>query len=230
MNNKNKFDENKFQAMLQLAEFGVKRSEERRSIEFRIFISYMTLLVLALYQLIKQQNPTSVFRQLIIQKEPISLELREGIILYALALLLHTIYIMWQVGIGIAMKNDAYRRNFYLKQAEKMSGHPLEYEDKNSNSDRKIIIIEHYLQQFLYLKVIFTDWSRILLVAIPTILFILVVDLFIKETNWKENTELRVIPILTFVVIPAIVTVVSWSIIRFMKWRMDKEILPIKKH
>lgn len=225
MNNKNKFDENKFQAILQLAEFGVKRSEERRSIEFRIFISYTTLLVLALYQLIKQQNPTSVFLQLIIQKEPISLELREGIVLYALALLLHTIYVMWQVGIGIAMKNDAYRRNFYLKKAEKMSGHPLEYEDKNSNSDRKIIIIEHYLQQFLHLKVIFTDWSRILLVAIPTILFIIVVDLFIKETNWKENTGLRVIPILTFVVIPAIVTVVSWSIIRFMKWRMHKEIL-----
>ena len=56
MNDENKFDENKFQAMLQLAEFGVKRMEQRRSVEFRIFISYITLLVLGLYQLVKQGN------------------------------------------------------------------------------------------------------------------------------------------------------------------------------
>ena len=54
-------DKDKFQKMLQLAEFGAKRLEERRSVEFKIFISYTTLLVLALYQLIKQQNPIHDF-------------------------------------------------------------------------------------------------------------------------------------------------------------------------
>ena len=66
-------DQNKFQEMLQLAEFGAKRLEERRSVEFKIFISYTTLLVLALYQLIKQQNPIHDFFKLIIQKDSINL-------------------------------------------------------------------------------------------------------------------------------------------------------------
>ena len=47
--NENKGDVDKFRLILQLAEFSAKRAEERRSVEFRIFISYMTLLVLALY-------------------------------------------------------------------------------------------------------------------------------------------------------------------------------------
>ena len=57
-------DQNKFQVMLQLAEFGAKRLEERRSVEFRIFISYITLLVLALYQLVKRGNPVDDFLKL----------------------------------------------------------------------------------------------------------------------------------------------------------------------
>lgn len=160
---------NKFQAMLQLAEFGAKRLEERRSVEFRIFISYMTLLVLALYQLVKQGNPIHEFFELFVQKDAISLEVWEGVGLYLLALLIHIIYVMWQIGIGVAMDNDSHRRNFYLKKAENISGYPLSY----SASNKEIVIFTHYLQQFLYLKVIWTDWSRMLLVAIPTILFII---------------------------------------------------------
>ena len=48
MNNKansNKSDSvDGFQKILSLAEFGVKRMEERRTVEFRIFISYITLI------------------------------------------------------------------------------------------------------------------------------------------------------------------------------------------
>lgn len=51
--NKNTSGKDEFQKMLALAEFGVKRMEERRNFEFKIFISYITLLVLALYQLLK---------------------------------------------------------------------------------------------------------------------------------------------------------------------------------
>ena len=117
MNNKEKFDN-----LLQLAEFGAKRIEERRSTEFRIFISYSTLLVLVLYQLIKQTSPS------------ISLSLWEGLGLYCLALLMHAIYGIWQVGIGIAMGNDALRRNVYLREAERISGHIPKYHE---NSDYK---------------------------------------------------------------------------------------------
>ncbi|MDE0015081.1 MAG: hypothetical protein OXU51_02765 [Candidatus Poribacteria bacterium] len=173
-----------FQRILSLAEFGVKRMEERRTVEFRIFISYITLLVLALYQLSKRQNSIHDFFKSIIPKDSVNLELWEGIILYALVLCIHIIYVIWQVGIGIAMDNDSYRRNFYLKKAEEMSGHPLKYE--NFNSDKKIKPITNYLQQFKYLWIIWTDWSRILLVVTPTLLFIIVVHLFFKNIGLEN--------------------------------------------
>ena len=73
MNNKTNSDKSNsvdsFQRILSLAEFGVKRIEERRTVEFRIFISYITLLVLALYQLSKQQNSVHDFFKSIIQKD-----------------------------------------------------------------------------------------------------------------------------------------------------------------
>ena len=204
-------NQNKFQEMLQLAEFGAKRLEERRSVEFKIFISYTTLLVLALYQLIKQQNPIHDFFKLIIQKDSISLESWEGVILYILALSMHTIYVMWQVGVGIAMDNDAHRRNFYLKEAENISRHRLKYNYKikynykNPNPDRKIVIIEHYLQQLCHLEVIWTDWSRMLLVGIPTILFIIILNLFIKKFNWDITICCRIL----LSVIPMLILLIS---------------------
>lgn len=36
-----------FERMMQLAEYGASRHNDRRQIEFRIFISYVTLLLLA---------------------------------------------------------------------------------------------------------------------------------------------------------------------------------------
>ena len=196
--NKNNSDKDTFQRMLGLAEFGVKRMEERRAVEFRVFISYITLLVLALYQLVKQQNPIHGFFKLIIQRDSISLELWECIVLYVLALSIHAVYVMWQVGVGIAMDNDSYRRNFYLKKAEDISGYPLEYESFNSNN--KIKPIMKYRQQFKYLWIICRDWSRMLLVTIPTLLFIIVVHLFIEKTH-SECIWISGVNILIFIVI-----------------------------
>lgn len=196
--NKNNSNIDPFQRMLDLAEFGVKRMEERRAVEFRVFISYITLLVLALYQLVKQQNPIHVFIKLILPKDSISLELYECIVLYLLALSIHTIYMMWQIGVGIAMDNDAYRRNFYLKKAECLSGSTLEYEDFDSRN--KIKRITKYRQQFKYLWIICKDWSRMLLVTIPTLLFIIVVHLFIEKTH-SECLWISGVNILIFIVI-----------------------------
>ena len=45
-----------FDRMLELAEFGAKRHDQRRQIVFRIAVAYLTLLVLALYQSIKKPS------------------------------------------------------------------------------------------------------------------------------------------------------------------------------
>ena len=42
-----------FERMVQLAEFGAKRHNERRQVDFRVFIAYMTLLALAFSQIDK---------------------------------------------------------------------------------------------------------------------------------------------------------------------------------
>jgi hypothetical protein len=111
---------------------------------------------------------------------------------------------MWQIGISIAMENDSYRRNFYLEEAENISGHRLRYDHENPNSDRKIFIIKHYWQQFWYLGLIWKDWSRLLLVGIPTILFIIIIDLSIKKFDWDITICCRIlmslIPILVLLV------------------------------
>lgn len=98
------------------------------------------------------------------------------------------------------MENDSHRRNVYLERAEKISGHSLCY----SRSRTEMVIIENYLQQFSHLKLIWTDWSRMLVVLIPTILFIIIVDLFVKKSNWNLTICCRILlslmPILVLLV------------------------------
>ncbi len=96
-----KSNTDKFEMVLKLAEFSANRMEARRSVEFRIFISYMTLLVLAFYRF-----PTFSF-------DNIPSGQRWG--LFIIAILIHLIYIALQVGIAKAMRNDACKRNHYIK-------------------------------------------------------------------------------------------------------------------
>ena len=193
-------NEKKFEEMLQLAEFGAKRMAGRRSTEFKIFVSYMTLLVLALYQLIKQGNNDSM---------PFELSGDDGVVLCILALFIHIIYVMWQVGVAIAMRNDAHRRNVYLKEAEEISGLSLNYSVRNKEID----IIKPYWKQFCHLEVIWEHWSPPLLVGIPTILFSILTYLFTK--GFIENIDSRIllatIPILLFLVIPFIAWIKNWA-------------------
>ena len=96
-----------FQRMLQLAEVGAKWHDDRRQVTFRIFVSYMTLLVLALYQVIKLLGEKDVV-------------ISGWIILFVIAGLVftHCIYCKWQGTIRKALINDIRRRDFYLKKAE----------------------------------------------------------------------------------------------------------------
>ena len=52
----NNIDLANFDKMLELAEFGAKRHNERRQNLFKVVIAYLTLLALALYQAIDNQN------------------------------------------------------------------------------------------------------------------------------------------------------------------------------
>ena len=106
-------DEDNFQKMLELAEFGAKRHDDRRTVEFRIFISYMTPLILAFYYVIKLDADVLEFINWRL--------IFAGAIIYILSI--HLVYILWQIGIAIAMANDAWRRNFYLKKAESILHH-----------------------------------------------------------------------------------------------------------
>ena len=116
----NNSDEEIFDRMLCMADFGANRHDDRRTVEFRVFISYMTPLILAVYYAFKLEctvvQPVS-WRIIIV-----------GAFLYFL--FIHLIYVLWQIGIAVAMANDAWRRNFYLKKAECILHHLSTESDK----------------------------------------------------------------------------------------------------
>ena len=181
-----------FERMVQLAEFGAKRHDERRQVEFRVFIAYNTLLVLAFYQVekIKSLNiPGSV-----------------TIILVCT----HIVYLLWQIRISTAMDNDGYRRNFYLKKAECILHHLREKPeepfcpsdtvcvtitlgakvDKESKCTEKgkifeselferneptIILVSSMLCFWKHWGKLHSDWSRLFQILIPKVLILLLI-------------------------------------------------------
>ena len=99
-----------FYRMLALADLGARWHSDRRQVAFRIFVSYMTLLVLALYQVIK----------LLGQKDVV---IPGWIILLVSGGLFftHVVYCKWQGSIRKALINDVRRRDFFLKKAEQIT-------------------------------------------------------------------------------------------------------------
>ena len=99
--------------MLELAKFGADGHRERRQLEFRIFVAYITLLALLFYQVIKPEDA--------ILQEPDHFRL--SILLGLFLLLIHYIYCCWQKNIAIALINDVRRRDFYLLKTQSLSYH-----------------------------------------------------------------------------------------------------------
>ena len=99
--------------MLELAQFGADGHTERRQVEFRVFISYITVLVIGLYQVNKPEDP-------ILQNWDNTLSL---MLLVLLFILIHVLYCLWQMNISIALINDVRRRDFYLQKAQCLSYH-----------------------------------------------------------------------------------------------------------
>ena len=186
--------------MLCIAEFGAKRHDDRRTVEFRIFVSYMTPLILAVYYAFKL-NCNHVL--------PVSwCIIWVGAVLYFLTI--HSIYVLWQVGVAVAMANDAWRRNFYLKKAECILHHLSTKEDDShfSPSDDRnrtvkvncgyekrewtekelfdksapnVILVKNFWELGKHRNQIFGDWSRALVVVLPTILAVFLLGILVLK-------------------------------------------------
>lgn len=100
-----------FYRMLALADLGARWHNDRRQVAFRIFVSYMTLLVLSLYQVIKLLGTETV------------VIIPGWIIFPAIAgfFFTHVVYCKWQGSIRKALINDVRRRDFFLKKAERVT-------------------------------------------------------------------------------------------------------------
>lgn len=107
----NNIDLANFDKMLALAELGSKQHSDRRQVEFKVFISYITLLALAFYQLVKVSNSNFNVPWKII-----------GPAVFILVGV-HILYCKWQHVFHIASNNDVRRRDFYLKKAECIAYH-----------------------------------------------------------------------------------------------------------
>ena len=104
-------DSKNFENMLELAEFGANRHNERRQVLFRIFISYMTLLVVISGLILKHWNDdvleNSVFT------------IGVSIFLFLLGLC----YTLWLRTFSKASDHDVRRRDFYLAKAQVICYH-----------------------------------------------------------------------------------------------------------
>ena len=114
----NNIDIANFDKMLELAEFGAKRHNERRQNLFKAVIAYITLLVLFLYQTFKENEVDDWIPGVD------SIEKNLVIILLVIILLgVHFVYLWWLWTTSVASINDVRRRDFYLKKAEALSYH-----------------------------------------------------------------------------------------------------------
>lgn len=197
-----------FERMMQLAEFGAKRQDERRQVEFRVFIAYITLLSLAFYHISKIEELNSPNVAIL------------GLILG------HFIYLLWQVRLSQALVNDGFRRNFYLKKAEcildrlqKNPDHPFhprknvfvtisiglkkdemsEYELFDMH-EPNIVLVSPMWKVWKHWGQIFSDWSRLFETLIPTVILTL---LIIKLVEKKFAFTIGVI-LMAVLFVPAI--------------------------
>ena len=136
----NNIDLANFDKMLELAEFGAKRHNERRQNLFKAIIAYITLLVLAL------NYSEKIFGSMI------------SILFFVVLLVsVHGVFLVWLWTTTVASINDVRRRDFYLKKAESLSYHlsrsrfssfgpdPCKYVKLNMGSGKSWKITERYL-------------------------------------------------------------------------------------
>ena len=171
-----------FEQALQIAEFARQSGENRRQYEFKIFISYVTLLILGIYEghhIIPSDENYGVY----------------GIFILLLLSVMHFFYLTWTISLSVANDNDGTRRNFYLNEAEcisrsllEKSGYPLSQKlesDYQCCQNEKIIIVPRFYEVGNHIDQLWINYAAALQAAIPTILFFLLVfNLFKSYTGW----------------------------------------------
>ena len=95
-----------FENIMKLAEYGADRHTERRNIIFRIFIAYMTFLIVASGLILRHQKDELVESLWFILPATVFL------------VVVFIIYWLWLRIFYIASDYDVRRRDFYLKKAE----------------------------------------------------------------------------------------------------------------
>ena len=180
-----------FDRTLQIADFAAQRLENRRQYEFKIFISYVTLLVVAIYEGHHIEVPNGWY----------------GLSVFVLLFVMHLFYISWAISLSVAMRNDSGRKNFYLGKAEYISdcllkkfGDPLCRKLKNDYcticpDENKVQRVPNRLGTLKHFDQIWSNWATPFQVVLPTIIFSLLVFNLSKElctTPW--NLVVLVIP------------------------------------
>ena len=125
-------DRANFDSMLEIAEIAEQWHHNRRQLEFRIMISYTTLLALVLYHVVKPREASVSFAAYWVI-----------ILIGCLGLFfVLMIYWRWQYIFHIASNNDVIRRDFYLKKAEIILYHMSQsrYSQFVPHSTRTVII------------------------------------------------------------------------------------------
>ena len=209
-----------FERLIALAEFGANRHNERRQVEFRIFISYTTLLALILYHATASGGLFGLL--------PNMWDNRDNLLPTIPLLIVHWVYCSWQRSLSVAMASDAKRRNFFLAKAECIAHYFIKYphrknfrpsqnrkvrvvfRDENSVREQSetelfeaphpdILILPLPLKDWLkHWDKIWRDWSRRLQFAIPTImlgtLFLIKLDFW-----WQGLLTLAPLAILSLI-------------------------------
>ena len=203
MRNLNKDD---FEQTFQIAEFARQSGENRRQYEFKIFISYVTLLILGIYEGHHIEIPNDAYKEL------------SGFFIVALLSVIHFFYIAWTFSLSVANQNDGARRDFYLQKSEYISrrllmefGDPLSQKLDNEYSklcsNKKINIVPKFYEVWEHKNQLWINYAAAFQVVLPTIIFFLLVLNLSNElcTGWRRAAVL-LMPLLTFILIIAIST------------------------
>ena len=197
MRNLNKDD---FEQAFQIAEFARQSGENRRQYEFKIFISYVTLLLLGIYEGHHIEVSNDRYKELY------------GLLIVALLSVMHFFYIAWTISLSVANQNDGARRDFYLQKSECIShrllmefGDPLSQKLDNDYSklcsNKKINIVPKFYEVWEHKNQLWINYAAALQGALPTIAFSLLIFNF-SQKLWTEWEFLAVV--ISAIVLPFI--------------------------
>ena len=197
MRNLNKDD---FERALQIAEFARQSGENRRQYEFKIFISYVTLLILGIYEGHHIEIPDGEY------------EILYGLCVLVLLSAMHFFYITWTISLSVANQNDGARRDFYLQKSECISrsflmefGDPLSQKLDNDYSklcsNKKINIVPKFYEVWEHRNQLWINYAAAFQGALPTIAFSLLVFNF-SQKLWTGREFLVVV--ISAIVLPFI--------------------------